>query len=64
MNEENTKPRARGQYYVCKIITGFERKRDLVKWIDEEDISNEDHAIVYGNKKKITRQSVPVVDVK
>lgn len=64
--EENTeeKKRTRGQYYVCSVIASFDRKRDLVKYIEDQKLeSTPESTVIHGNKKTITRANIPIIDV-
>jgi hypothetical protein len=66
MSEEN-KPATnnrRGSYYVCDVRAEFDRKRDLVEYIEKNDLSDESIAVIRGNRKAITRESIPQIDVK
>jgi len=48
---------------VCSVKAAFNRKRDLIKYIEDSQLDITQTAVIHGNQKTITRERIPVVDV-
>ena len=65
MTETNgaDKKRPRGDFFICSIRASFAGKKDLLNYIEENKLSDSDVSVIYGKKKAITREQIPVIDI-
>jgi len=61
---EDKKPRLKKDYFVCsEVLASFESRRECLVYLLQENLQESNATVIWGTKKTISREQIPVVNI-